>query len=63
MARPWCDVSIDGRPVGRTPLVRVQVPAGRHTLRFLPLGREPAQRRVVTVRPGQDTPLSVNLTE
>jgi serine/threonine-protein kinase len=62
MARPWCDVYLDGRRLGRTPLIRVPVPSGRRTLRFLPLGREPAHRRVVTVRPGQDTPFSVDLT-
>jgi serine/threonine-protein kinase len=32
--RPWSKVSIDGRPVGTTPLMNVQLSAGKHTLTF-----------------------------
>lgn len=33
-AEPWADVSADGRRLGETPLSRVSLPAGRHTLVF-----------------------------
>jgi hypothetical protein len=32
--RPWSKVSIDGRPVGTTPLMNVPLSAGSHTLTF-----------------------------
>jgi serine/threonine-protein kinase len=32
-AIPYCNVTIDGRPYGVTPLVGVEIPAGRHTIR------------------------------
>ena len=32
--RPWSKVSIDGRPVGTTPLMNVPLSAGSHTLVF-----------------------------
>jgi serine/threonine-protein kinase len=63
MARPWCDVYLGGRRLGRTPIVGAQVPSGRRTLRFMPLGKGPAQRRVVTIKAGQNTPVSVDLTQ
>lgn len=33
-ALPWADVSIDGRPVGTTPLANLSVPVGRHEILF-----------------------------
>jgi hypothetical protein len=33
-ALPWADVSIDGRPVGTTPLANLSVPVGRHEIVF-----------------------------
>ena len=33
--RPWSKVSIDGRPVGTTPLMNVPLSAGKHTLTFV----------------------------
>ena len=33
-AEPWADVSIDGEPVGRTPLETLSVPIGTRTVRF-----------------------------
>ena len=29
---PWSNVTLDGRPLGPTPLIRVSLPAGTHTL-------------------------------
>ena len=33
-ARPWADVSIDGRAVGQTPLGNVEIAVGPHTITF-----------------------------
>ncbi len=59
-AIPWAHVSIDGRPVGETPLADVSVPAGEHTITF----RHPElgeRREAVTVRPGAETRVSATL--
>jgi hypothetical protein len=32
VVRPWADIFIDGRPVGQTPISKLKVPAGRHTV-------------------------------
>jgi serine/threonine-protein kinase len=63
MANPWCDVFLDGKRIGRTPIIRRQVPSGRHSLKLLPQGKQPAVRRGVVVRPGQETPLNINLAQ
>lgn len=47
----WATVSVDGRTLGSTP-VQVRLPAGRHNVTLLPMGRPPAVRRNVTVRAG-----------
>jgi eukaryotic-like serine/threonine-protein kinase len=61
MATPWCEVYLDGRRLGRTPIMRATVPAGRHTILLLPRGQEPGQRRTIRVQPGDNTPVSLNL--
>lgn len=33
-ARPWAEVSLDGRAIGRTPIRDLEVPAGEHRVRF-----------------------------
>ena len=37
-ADPWCEVLIDGKPFGQTPLVDLELAAGSHTLTFLNSG-------------------------
>lgn len=32
---PWTEVSLNGRPLGTTPLLRIELPAGPHTLRLV----------------------------
>jgi serine/threonine-protein kinase len=48
----WANVSLDGRPLGRTPLRRVSIPSGSHLLRIdcTTLGRRVEQR--IAVEPG-----------
>jgi hypothetical protein len=47
----WASIYEGNRHLGDTPL-RIQLPAGRHTLRALPGGRGPARRLRVEVTPG-----------
>jgi hypothetical protein len=51
-AQPWAEVTIDGNPVGQTPLANVQVPIGTHDVIF----RHPElgeRRQTVVVRTGE----------
>ena len=59
MCTPWCEVQLDGRALGRTPLMRVSVSSGRHTVVLLPRGKGPGQRRSIRVEPGKNTPVSL----
>ncbi|MCC7534888.1 MAG: protein kinase, partial [Deltaproteobacteria bacterium] len=47
----WATVSVDGRTLGSSP-VQVRLPAGRHSVALLPMGRPPAVRRSVMLRQG-----------
>lgn len=60
VATPWADVSIDGRPVGQTPMARIEVPAGEHVVRFAhpQLG---TTERVASVGPGETATVKVEL--
>jgi serine/threonine-protein kinase len=49
-ATPWATVSLDGRSLGHTPLMRVEVPAGEHELVLE--NPERGIRRVYVVRVG-----------
>ncbi|MEM9191585.1 MAG: serine/threonine-protein kinase [Myxococcota bacterium] len=51
-ARPWCNVAIDGSPVGQTPIVNRTLSAGTHrvTCRNPELGTRTV---TVTIRPGE----------
>jgi hypothetical protein len=44
----WAEVVVDGRAAGRTPTV-LTLPAGRHTVRLLPFGAEPAHEETLDV--------------
>jgi eukaryotic-like serine/threonine-protein kinase len=57
---PWAEVQLDGVPVGETPLAPVALRAGTYTARLVHPDFRPFQR-VVTIRPGQTTPLRVDL--
>jgi hypothetical protein len=48
---PWAELSVDGRVVGNTPQLSIQVPPGRHELVFRREGFG-TERRRVSVSPG-----------
>jgi hypothetical protein len=61
-AVPWAEVSLDGRPIGATPLGNIIATVGSHELVF----RHPTygeQRRTVMVSPEGTARMSVNFTK
>lgn len=61
-SEPWSVVTIDGARVGNTPLIGYSLPAGRHTVTLRNPPRQLSATRGVTVRPGQETKISVELS-
>ena len=60
-ATPWCNVSIDGRSVGETPIVNHALPSGRHTVTCT--NPELGRTRTVTVNvsPGETARTRISL--
>ena len=52
VVKPWGEVYLDGRSVGTTPLDRLSLPSGTHTLTVRHPLYEPFEGRV-TIRAGQ----------
>jgi hypothetical protein len=52
---PWTKVSVDGEPLGSTPLFKKRLAAGRHELVFINEGANVSEKRVVTIEPGETT--------
>ncbi len=52
---PWTQVTVDGRAIGETPLVRVSLPAGTHTLRLRNSEADIDETYEVTIRAGETT--------
>ena len=52
-ATPWCDVTVDGRGRGQTPVIGLSLPPGSHHIRCTN-PEHAAQERTVTLGPGQD---------
>ena len=61
VVRPWADVSVDGVPVGQTPLGAVPLEAGPHQVLLAHPDYQPYPRRV-TIRGGETMRLVVDLT-
>ena len=51
-AAPWGAVTVDGNPVGNSPVMGIALPAGQHRVRIVRDGFEPYDR-IVTVAPGE----------
>jgi len=54
-AKPWGELYLDGRSVGRTPVSRYQIAPGKHTVSVKcgPCKVEQEETREVTIEPGQ----------
>jgi hypothetical protein len=52
VARPWGEVSVDGRRLGETPLDAIPLAPGAHTLSIRHPAYEPIERKV-EIRSGQ----------
>ena len=59
-ARPWAQVSIDGRPQGTTPVTLNGVPAGRHKITLTQGSKTKTQ--TVVVQPGVEAKVYVDFT-
>ncbi len=63
-SRPWAYVWLDGRRLpGETPLFGVRARVGKHRLRFYNPELKIEKIKVVRVRHGRTTPVSIELTE
>lgn len=60
-ARPWCNVAIDGRPVGQTPIVNRSLPSGRHRITCTNPDLGKTENVTVEIQPGETTRRRVNL--
>ncbi|MEC7522103.1 MAG: PEGA domain-containing protein [Myxococcota bacterium] len=59
-SNPWCNVTIDGRNAGQTPVVNFQLPPGRHTV--VCTNPQAGTRRVsVDIPPGQTVRRAITL--
>jgi hypothetical protein len=61
-AKPSAQVSIDGKPAGKTPIERLSLAPGAHTIVLTHPEFEPF-RRVVTVKAGEVSALEVDLED
>ncbi len=61
-AKPWAEVSVDDVKRGRTPLSPVPLPAGRHAVLLVHPDYQPL-RRVVIIKPGELTTLSIDMRD
>lgn len=50
---PWSAVHVDGKPRGNTPLVRLQLSAGRHTVLMENRDQGVRRKKTVTIRAGE----------
>jgi hypothetical protein len=56
----WANILVDGRARGRTPTVPT-LPVGRHTVRLMPFGGEPAHEEVLLVEAGDVLVLRIRI--
>jgi serine/threonine-protein kinase len=62
-ATPWCNVSIDGRAIGETPIVNHALPSGRHTITCTNPELNVTRTRTAEVRPGETARVRIDLQE
>jgi serine/threonine-protein kinase len=59
LVQPWADVTVDGRPAGQTPLARVPLAPGPHSVVLTHPQYQPFMRKV-TIRSGETTPVRLD---
>jgi serine/threonine-protein kinase len=59
---PWADVTIDGEPVGQTPLSRLTLAAGPHTVLLTHPEYQPYPRKIL-VKSGEMARFTVDLAQ
>lgn len=60
-ARPWCNVTIDGRSVGQTPIVNRTLPAGSHRIGCVNPDLNENRTITVQINDGETTRRRINL--
>jgi serine/threonine-protein kinase len=60
---PWSQVTVDGKPVGNTPLMNLPLPAGAHTIRMVNPDMGLTKTIKVTVKAGDTTTKVVNMAQ
>ncbi len=60
--RPWANVTVDGRPVGTTPMRPLELAPGTHTVLLKHNDFAPLTRQVV-IEPGKTHRLEVDLSK
>jgi serine/threonine-protein kinase len=61
LAKPWADVTVDGRPAGQTPMAPLELAEGQHDVLLRNSELNAERRESVVVVPGQSQTLSVEL--
>jgi hypothetical protein len=61
VAIPWANVSVDGRPLGVTPVAPVSLPPGTHTVVLVNSELGATRTMSVTIKPGKPSLLRVDL--
>ncbi|MFH1811904.1 MAG: serine/threonine-protein kinase [Pseudomonadota bacterium] len=60
---PWTEVEIDGVPRGTTPLFKLPLAAGEHSVRLVNRGKEVTHVQTVRIRAGELQKLDLDLTK
>ncbi|MEW5854850.1 MAG: serine/threonine-protein kinase [Myxococcota bacterium] len=58
---PWAVVTVDGNPMGSTPLFKVRLPAGRHTVKLVNEAQGLTRTFTVDIKPGEVAKREINL--
>jgi hypothetical protein len=61
LPKPWAEVTVDGRVVGQTPLARIPLPPGSHSVILTHPEYRPFTRKV-EIRPGETTTIRLDFT-
>ena len=60
--KPWAEVTVDGKAIGKTPIRSVSLPPGEHVVMLNHPDYE-LLRRIVQIQPGAKAALTVDLRD